>query len=140
MPAVFNPLAESLRQEIAQRGPIPFRDFMERALYDPAHGFYGAGRAVIGRGGDFFTNVSVGPLFGILLARQFEEMWQRLGAPERFTIVEQGAHRGDFSRDVLEWAHLASPAFHEALRYCFVEPLPHAQAAQRETLGACAED
>ena len=134
------PLADSLSEEIARRGPIPFRDFMACALYDPAHGYYGSGRARIGRGGDFFTNVSVGPLFGTLLARQFEEMWRRLGAPNPFAIVEQGAHRGDFARDVLAWAHLASPALHEALRYWIVEPSPQAQAAQRETLGVFAED
>ena len=44
---------------IAERGMAPFRDFMELALYHPEHGYYGAGRAVVGRAGDFFTNVSV---------------------------------------------------------------------------------
>ena len=61
---------------------MSFRDFMASALYDPAHGYYGAGKARVGRGGDFFTNVSVGPLFGRLLARQFVEMWRRLGEPK----------------------------------------------------------
>jgi len=140
MPETPSPLAEAIRQEISRRGPIPFRDFMERALYDPGHGYYGSGRARVGRGGDFFTNVSVGPLFGRLLALQFEEMWLRLDAPKLFVIVEQGADRGDFALDVLSWAHLYSPTFHEAIRYKFVEPSPQAQAAQRETLGTFAED
>jgi SAM-dependent MidA family methyltransferase len=133
-------LPDLLRAEIDRRGPIPFRDFMERALYHPEHGYYTSGRAAIGRTGDFFTNVSVGPLFGSLLARQFEEMWQLLGCPDHFTIVEQGAHRGDFARDVISHLHLHSPTLHERLRYLIVEPSPRAREAQRAHLGAFAED
>lgn len=134
------PLPDLLRAEIDRRGPIPFREFMERALYHPEHGYYASGRAAIGRTGDFFTNVSVGPLFGALLAWQFEEIWQRLDYPEHFTIVEQGAHRADFARDVLSHLHLHSPTLHERLRYLIIEPSPRARAAQAESLGAFAGD
>src|SRR5437763_1784830 len=44
---------------------------MELALYHPDRGYYASGRASIGRHGDFFTNVSVGSLFGRLLAPRF---------------------------------------------------------------------
>ena len=37
-----------------------------------------SGRAQIGRDGDFFTSVSVGPLFGALIAHQIAELWERL--------------------------------------------------------------
>src|ERR1700761_7093457 len=94
-------LAESIRAEIAQRGPISFRDFMAQALYDPAHGYYGSGKARVGRGGDFFTNVSVGPLLGGLLGRQFSERWRRLEQPADFVLVEQGAHDGEGAADIL---------------------------------------
>jgi SAM-dependent MidA family methyltransferase len=43
----------------------------------------------------------VGPLFGKLLARQFVEMWTVLGEPSGWSIVEQGAHGGEFAADVL---------------------------------------
>src|SRR5580704_17850724 len=101
MPPDPTPLAESLRADVAQHGAMSFRDFMARALYDPAQGYYGVGKARVGRGGDFFTNVSVGPLFGRLLARQFAEMWRRLKEPYDFVLVEQGAHSGDLASDVL---------------------------------------
>src|ERR1700709_564653 len=96
-PESENPLTSKLRAEMAARGPRPFRAFLGRALYDPGHGYYATGRARIGRTGDFFTNVSVGPLFGTLLARQFAEIWATLGSPADFAVVEQGAHRGDFA-------------------------------------------
>jgi len=114
------------------RGPVPFRQFMAWALYDPEHGYYGANRAAIGRKGDFITSVSVGPLFGRLLGLQFREMWERLGQPAEFTIVEQGANTGDFARDVL--ASLNDDAFARAVRYVIIEPLAHNRARQAEAL------
>src|SRR5580700_1714897 len=110
MPDALNPLAQRLRDGIAQSGPMSFRDFMAQALYDPGHGYYGSGKARVGRGGDFFTNVSVGPLFGRLLARQFSEMWRRLGEPADFVLVEQGAHHGESATDVLTGLREDDPA------------------------------
>ena len=80
---------------------------MQQALYHPEHGYYSSGRCAIGRKGDYFTNVSVGPLFGQLLASQFSEIWERLGKINDFVIVEQGAHDGQFALDVLEFAQNA---------------------------------
>lgn len=108
---------------------MPFRDFMARALYEPGHGYYASGRARIGREGDFFTSVSVGPLFGALLARQFAEVWEKLGHPADFTLVEQGAHDGTLAADVLTALPAEMPA-----RLTIIEPTPHRRALQREKL------
>lgn len=108
---------------------------MELALYHPQYGYYASGRAAIGRHGDFFTNVSVGPLFGKLLAVQFAEIWEHLGKPPAFSIVEQGAHHGDFARDVLTASRLDAPEFFDALRYVLVEPVETLRTRQEATLG-----
>src|SRR5207244_6800022 len=94
-------LIDFIRRAIRQTGPVTFEWFMEQALYHPELGYYSSGRCAIGRRGDYFTNVSVGPLFGRLLAAQFAEMWELMGRPDNFVMVEQGAHHGDFARDVL---------------------------------------
>src|SRR6185436_10496833 len=91
-------LIELIRSRIADDGPVSFAWFMEQALYHPQHGYYSSGRAKIGRSGDYFTNVSVGPVFGRLLAAQVAEIWQQLGEPREFTLVEQGAHHGTLAR------------------------------------------
>jgi len=44
---------------------------MELALYCPDCGYYEKDNDTIGRRGDFYTSVSVGSLFGELLAFQF---------------------------------------------------------------------
>jgi SAM-dependent MidA family methyltransferase len=129
-------LSAIIRSEIASRGPLPFRDFMEFALYHPVHGYYSGNRAQTGRQGDFFTNVSVGALFGKLVAREFAEIWRRLGRPEEFTMVEQGAHDGQFAADALGELQTFDPACFRAARYLIVEPLEARRALQRERLGA----
>jgi SAM-dependent MidA family methyltransferase len=127
-------LSDFIRQTIHRTGPVSFAWFMEQALYHPEFGYYSSGKCAIGRRGDYFTNVSVGPLFGRLLAAQFAEMWEILGRPGDFTIVEQGAHHGEFAGDVLEEMRERMPDFFSALRYCVVEPFPVLEARQRERL------
>ena len=109
---------------------------MQQALYHPEHGYYSSGRCHIGRKGDYFTNVSVGPLFGRLLALQFFEIWERLGKMNEFVIVEQGSHDGQFAWDVLEVVQKRLPKFFEALRYRILEPFPILKEQQRRKLEA----
>jgi SAM-dependent MidA family methyltransferase len=127
-------LAELIRQTIRNHGPQSFAWFMHQALYHPDHGYYSSGRCAIGRKGDYFTNVSVGPLFGRLLDAQFAEIWERLGRTNNFVIVEQGAHDGQFAHDVLESLQKHAPGFFAALRYRIVEPFPILQERQSRTL------
>jgi SAM-dependent MidA family methyltransferase len=123
-------LATFIRETIQRDGPVRFGWYMEQALYHPRFGYYSSGRCAIGRRGDYFTNVSVGPLFGRMLAAQFAEMWEIMGRPDDFTIVEQGAHHGEFASDVLS-ALRDSPV---SFPYCIVEPFPILEERQKETL------
>ena len=107
---------------------------MQQALYHPNHGYYSSGRCAIGRKGDYYTNVSVGPLFGQLLAMQFSEIWERLGRMNNFFIVEQGAYDGQFARDVLEVLQKRFPDFFGVLRYRILEPFPILEQQQRRSL------
>lgn len=136
LPNTDRPLVEYIRDRIRQSGPVSFAWFMEQALYHPAHGYYSSGRAAIGRGGDYFTNVSVGPLFGALMATQFAEMWAVLGEPVEFVVVEQGAHDGQLAHDILTAAARSHPRFFAALRYRIVEPFALLRDRQAATLAS----
>jgi SAM-dependent MidA family methyltransferase len=129
-------LIRSLRAQIEKHGPVSFAWFMQQALYHPEHGYYSSGRCAIGRKGDYFTNVSVGPLFGQLLALQFFEIWERLGKMNDLVIVEQGAHDGQFALDVLEFVQKSLPEFFDALCYRILEPFPILGEQQRRRLEA----
>ncbi|MEO8353565.1 MAG: SAM-dependent methyltransferase [Chthoniobacteraceae bacterium] len=127
-------LLERLCETIRTRGPITFREFMERALYEPDFGYYATAHRAIGRQGDFFTNVSVGPLFGGLLARQIVEIWERLDRPKPFHLVEQGAHHGQLMADIVRSLRGFAPALAESVECVMVEPQPHLRAVQKTTL------
>jgi SAM-dependent MidA family methyltransferase len=133
-PAATPSLASVLRGRIAAEGPLSFAAFMAAALYHPEAGYYARGIRQVGRGGDFFTSVSVGPLLGGLLARRFVREWSEAGKPARWRIVECGAHDGTLAADVLaELGQLSAAAF-RALEYAIPEPLPVLRQAQGETL------
>src|SRR5436189_2011318 len=125
---------ELIRTEIRNCGPQPFDWFMEQVLYHPEHGYYSSGGCVIGRKGDYFTNVSVGPLFGQLMVAQFAEIWEELGKINDFVIVEQGAYDGQFSRDVLQSLQERRPELFEASRYRIIEPFSILREQQSQTL------
>src|SRR5688572_5010501 len=99
----MNALARQLADEIATRGPMSFAGFMRRALYDPVHGYYNRGFQQIGKHGDYFTSVSVGSLFGELLAAQFARWMETLPwVLSSVQCVEAGAHDGRLAFDILE--------------------------------------
>jgi SAM-dependent MidA family methyltransferase len=127
-------LAALLRERIHREGPMGFAEFMEAALYEPALGYYARGTRQVGRGGDFFTSVSVGPLFGQLLARRFIRQWHESGSPTRWRVIECGAHDGSLAADILGALLNLEPVAFAALEYAIPEPLASLQAAQRETL------
>jgi len=132
------------------QGAIPFVRFMELALYCPVYGYYEKEGDTIGRRGDFFTNVSVGSLFGELLAGRFAEWLEaspkskvrspksKIGKPEggRVEIVEAGAHGGELALDILTWMQQRRPGLLERLEYWIVEPSARRQEGQRKKLAA----
>jgi SAM-dependent MidA family methyltransferase len=127
---------QTIVSQIREHGPMTLAEYMELALYDPEDGYYSRVRQRSGRQGDFFTNVDVGPLFGELLAVQFEEMWRvHLGRPSRFDIVEAGAGNGRLSRDVLDAALRQYPDFYDAIRLWVTDVSESARrSAECETL------
>lgn len=127
-------LGAILAARIERDGPLGFSDFMAEALYDPAQGYYARETRQVGRGGDFFTSVSVGPLFGELLARRFLREWAESGSPARWRIIECGAHDGTLAADILGAISRLAPQALAALEYAIPEPLPLLQVAQRQTL------
>jgi SAM-dependent MidA family methyltransferase len=127
-------LRQRIADEICRAGPIPFSRYMELCLYEPELGYYSQPRERFGKAGDFYTSSDVHAVFGRLLARQFEEMWQVLGSPERMDVIELGPGRGLFARDVLDWSAKQFPSFADALQYALVEQSAHLRERLRERL------
>jgi SAM-dependent MidA family methyltransferase len=112
-------LSEIIIQRIKNEGPIPFRDFMEMALYYPQLGYYTSAKDKIGKQGDYYTSCTLSPVYGALIARQLEEMWVLSGSGA-FTIVEYGAGTGALCKAILD-SLKSKTAFYEQLKYCIIE-------------------
>ncbi len=88
-------MREIIISEIKEKGAITFKRFMEISLYHPL-GYYIRHGRNIGKGGDFYTSVSLGPLFGRILAKQFVKLSKYLP----MNIIEMGCGRGDLAGDI----------------------------------------
>ena len=141
---------------------MSFARFMELALYCPVYGYYEKEEDTLGRRGDYYTSVCVGPLFGQLLASQFADWLSELDSGSRgggepasagnrppagssdklgraaglakLRLVEAGAHRGELARDILSWLKRYRPEIYVRLEYWIVEPSGRRQEWQRGTL------
>ena len=129
----MTPLTEIIREEMAEQGAIQFARFMELALYCPDCGFYEKEGDNVGRGGDFYTSVSAGPLFGELLAFQFDRWFNESGAAA-LRIVEAGAHDGRLASDILHWCRRQRPELFERVEYVIFEPSARRRDWQNKTL------
>lgn len=84
--------------------------------------YYASPRNPIGIDGDFYTAPDLDPVFGQLLAKQFERMAEGF---ESFTLVELGAGKGLLARDILS---------HRRFPYLILDRSPGMRRRQEELL------
>lgn len=129
-------LKEAIIARIEAEGAIPFREFMAMALYHPQLGYYCSPGERLGRSGDYMTSPETGPVFGAMVGRQLREMWDVMGRPEAFDVVEGGAGTGALCVDALRWARRAAPTFFTAISYTIVDVSATLVERQRAAVSA----
>ncbi len=81
---------------------MTFRDWMEAALYDPRVAITTAADLQRwGREADYRTSPERSDLFSATFARYFAKLYEELGRPAAWTIVEGGGGDGRFAQGVL---------------------------------------
>ncbi|MGC1308776.1 MAG: class I SAM-dependent methyltransferase [Phormidesmis sp.] len=133
--------SENLRRAIAhhieqsKQQQITFAEFMNLALYHPQFGYYSTPGSSIGPQGDFITSPHMGHDFGEVIAEQFADMWQALGQPNPFTLMEMGAGQGLVAADAIAHLQKHHPACFACLHYIVVEKSAALKAEQKKRLG-----
>ena len=106
---------QEIRDLVERDGRITFARFMEACLYSPRGGFYSARHDRISA--HFGTSATSHPVFGALIARQLEQMWQILGEPPIFHVIEVGSGDGALARSIVTTCRRTAPRFAAALYY-----------------------
>jgi len=139
----MNLLEQKIVERMRREGPITFESFMDMALYDPEFGYYVSRGQRIGREGDFYTGSHLHPVFGAMIGKQIMEMWEVMGSPEGFTIIEMGAGEGYACKDMLDYLkrdeseeERAKSIFYQTLQYVIVERNDLQRQRQQERLQA----
>jgi len=126
----MSPLEQLIIETINREGRITFEKFMDMALYEPGLGYYSTGKARVGRSGDFYTSSHLHPAFGLMLAKQVEEMWENMERPADFGVVEIGSGAGYLCLDMM--TYLSGREIFPHMNYIIVERNPLQQQRQRE--------
>lgn len=92
------------------------------ALYDEEGGFFMQSPRGPGSGemSDFVTSPEMSPMFGAMIARHAGELWEALGRPAKFDVVEAGGGRGSLAKAFLDGA--AYEVWSDSLQYRLVDP------------------
>jgi SAM-dependent MidA family methyltransferase len=115
-------LAADLRERIRRAGPMTFREWMRAALYDERGGYYQRrGVERWGRAGDYRTGPERSALFAATFARHFAKLYEELGSPRVFHLLEAGGGAGHFAHGLLGTLQRDAPHVFRALRYVFDE-------------------
>jgi len=129
-------LEAELVRLIADEGPLPVSRYMALCLGHPQHGYYMT-RDPFGAAGDFTTAPEISQMFGEMLGLWAAHLWQAMGAPQRFALVEIGPGRGTLMADMLRATRIV-PGFREAARLHLVETSPVLREIQAAALaGKC---
>jgi SAM-dependent MidA family methyltransferase len=134
----YLPLKQLIRDRILTNMPqrITFAEYMELVLCAPQLGYYARSSQRIGSQGDFFTSPHLGADYGELLAMQVTQMWQLLGQPQPFTVVEMGAGQGLLALDMLRYWQQHQPELLASLDYIIIETATAMLASQQRLLAA----
>ncbi|AFY96630.1 class I SAM-dependent methyltransferase [Chamaesiphon minutus] len=122
------------RIESSPQRQITFAEYMDLVLYHPQHGYYASNAERISESGDFLTSPHLADDFGEMLAIQLYQMWQILGEPQLFSIVEMGAGRGLLAAQILAYSQREYPDFFRSIDYIIIETAPAMIVAQQARL------
>ena len=80
---------------------LPLDRFIDLSLYDKKMGYY-MKKNPFGKEGDFITAPNVSRMFSEIIAIWIVGLWENLGSPRKFNLVELGAGNGSMMKILIE--------------------------------------
>ena len=80
---------------------LPLDRFIDLSLYDKKMGYY-MKKNPFGKEGDFITAPNVSRMFSEIIAIWIVGLWENLGSPRKFNLVELGAGNGSMMKILVE--------------------------------------
>jgi SAM-dependent MidA family methyltransferase len=87
---------------------------MHECLFGEA-GYYTSGKVDFKE--HFVTYPAKSPVFGWTLAKYAIQLYESMGRPSEFTILEQGSGNGDLAKTMLDYIKLKDPEMYAKIRY-----------------------
>ena len=125
-------LPELIDMQIRTSGPMSIASYMALCLTHPSKGYYKSDDP-LGAAGDFITAPEISQMIGELIGFFFVNLWQQMGSPKAFTLLELGPGRGTLMADMLRVACRAE-GFRDALDLRLFETNPALIAEQNARL------
>lgn len=132
MAEIDRALGDLIDTEIRQTGPMSLMRFMDLSLTHGRKGYYTASDP-LGAGGDFITAPEISQMFGELIGFFVVNLWQQMGEPKSFTLLELGPGRGTLMADALRVSARAE-GFIDALHLQLFESSTILRDQQRQRL------
>ena len=132
----MNSLLSVIKEKIktSEKKSISFYDYMDLALYHPEWGYYSKEKQKVGKQGDFYTNSSVGSIFGETLASVIAEMAKEIPHSNQVKMVEMGGGTGELMKHILDEWQTIFPNFEEKIAPIMIEKSPYHRSIQEEKL------
>lgn len=101
------PLARAFHARLKREGWMGVGEYVWNCLDDKTHGYY-RNRPAIGANADFITAPEISQVFGELIGLWCAVVWQQMGCPKPFRLIEIGPGRGTMICDALRAMRVVS--------------------------------
>lgn len=123
-----------LQQRIFSGGYMPLAQFMRECLSHPDFGYYSTKKTVIGgERADFITAAEI-PFFADIICAWILDVWQKMGTPRRFNLIELGPGKGTLMAGILRQIAHVQPQLLNFLQVHMIDVGAARQAEQKALL------
>ena len=122
----------SLSKYFPEAKKISIDKFISNALYDEEHGYYSK-KIPFGKNGDFITSPGITSLFSELIGLWVISLWEHMGKPKIFNVVELGPGNGQMCKTLLG-VFKKFPIFFNAVNIFLYEKSKTLQNLQKNNL------